>query len=78
MANGVFLVPAFVRFTGTNELPSSYRFRLVSLSCDPNYTFSIDGHNLTIIEVDGVNTQPYVVDSIQIFAGQRYSFVVSI
>lgn len=21
-----------------------YRFRLVSLSCDPNYIFSIDGH----------------------------------
>jgi len=23
-----------------------YRFRLVSLSCDPNYTFSIDGHEM--------------------------------
>jgi iron transport multicopper oxidase len=31
---------------------------------------------MTIIEVDGVNTQPLVVDSIQIFAGQRYSFVL--
>lgn len=46
----------------------------------------------TIIEVDGVNHQPYTVDQIQIFAGkcrlavptntdvrqgQRYSFVVS-
>ncbi|KDR71625.1 hypothetical protein GALMADRAFT_229583 [Galerina marginata CBS 339.88] len=54
-----------------------YRFRLISLSCDPNFTFSIDGHNLTIIEVDGVNTQPLVVDSIQIFAGQRYSFILN-
>nr|AFE48786.2 yellow laccase [Stropharia aeruginosa] len=53
-----------------------YRFRLVSISCDPNYTFSIDGHSFTIIEVDGVNTQPLVVDSIQIFAAQRYSFVL--
>ncbi|KDQ29908.1 multi-copper oxidase superfamily [Pleurotus ostreatus PC15] len=53
-----------------------YRFRLVSLSCDPNYTFSIDGHKMTIIEVDGVNTKPLEVDSIQIFAGQRYSFVL--
>jgi hypothetical protein len=41
----------------------------VSISCDPNFTFSIDGHNLTIIEVDGVSTQPLVVDSLQIFAG---------
>lgn len=53
-----------------------YRFRLVSISCDPNYTFSIDGHNLTIIEVDGVNTEPIAVDSIQIYAGQRYSAIL--
>ena len=53
-----------------------YRIRLVSLSCDPNFTFQIDGHDMTVIEVDGVNTVPQVVDAIQIFAGQRYSFVV--
>ncbi|KAJ6621044.1 laccase [Mycena sp. CBHHK59/15] len=54
-----------------------YRFRLVSLSCDPNFTFTIDGHNMTIIEVDSVNHEPLTVDSIQIFAGQRYSFVLT-
>ncbi|KAJ3513771.1 hypothetical protein NLJ89_g2768 [Agrocybe chaxingu] len=54
-----------------------YRFRLVSTSCDPNYVFSIDGHSMTIIEVDTVNTEPLTVDSIQIFAGQRYSFVLN-
>ncbi|KIM73303.1 laccase [Piloderma croceum F 1598] len=54
-----------------------YRFRLVSISCEPNFTFSIDGHNLTIIEVDGVNTEPLVVNEIQIFAGQRYSFILN-
>ena len=57
---------------------SRYRFRLVSLSCDPNFTFYIQGHNFTVIEVDSVNVEPVTVDSIQIFAGQRYSFVVSI
>ncbi|KAJ7438622.1 laccase [Mycena galericulata] len=54
-----------------------YRMRLVSISCDPNFIFTIDGHNMTIIEADGVNTQPLTVDSIQIFAGQRYSFVLT-
>ncbi|KAJ7438114.1 laccase [Mycena galericulata] len=54
-----------------------YRFRLVSISCDPNWVFSIDGHNMTIIEVDGVNHQPLMVDNIQIFAGQRYSFILT-
>lgn len=31
---------------------------------------------MTIIEVDGVNVEPLVVDSIEIFAGQRYSFIL--
>ncbi|PFH47834.1 multicopper oxidase [Amanita thiersii Skay4041] len=53
-----------------------YRMRLINMSCDPNYTFSIDGHKLTVIEADGINTKPLTVDSIQIFAGQRYSFIL--
>ncbi|KAL0954402.1 hypothetical protein HGRIS_003386 [Hohenbuehelia grisea] len=80
------LINGLGRFAGgpTSELAvinvqqnTKYRFRLVSISCDPNYVFSIDGHTLTVIEADGVNTQPLVVDSIQIFAGQRYSFVLN-
>ncbi|KAG7443864.1 laccase [Guyanagaster necrorhizus] len=53
-----------------------YRFRVLAISCDPNFTFSIDGHNLTIIEADGVNTQPLTVNSIQILAAQRYSVIL--
>ena len=49
----------------------------MSLSCDPAYTFSIDGHELTVIEADGVETHPVTVNAVQIFAAQRYSFVVS-
>ncbi|KAI0312942.1 laccase [Amylostereum chailletii] len=59
------------------ESGKRYRFRIVSMSCDPNFTFSIDNHTFTIIEVDGVNSQPLEVDQIQIFAGQRYSVVLS-
>lgn len=58
------------------EAGKRYRFRLIAISCDPSYTFSIDGHNLTVIEVDGINVEPLLVDSIHIFAGQRYSFVL--
>ncbi|KAF7979529.1 hypothetical protein HWV62_42112 [Athelia sp. TMB] len=54
-----------------------YRFRLVSISCDPNFTFSIDNHNLTVIEMDSQNIVPHNVDSIQIYAGQRYSFILT-
>ncbi|KAJ7642439.1 laccase [Mycena polygramma] len=54
-----------------------YRMRMISISCDPNWIFSIDNHQFTIIEVDGVNHQPLTVDSIQIFAAQRYSFILT-
>jgi len=55
----------------------SYRFRLVSISCDPSFTFSIDSHLMTVIEVEGTNVQPLVVDSLQIFAGTRGSYILS-
>lgn len=48
--------------------------RMINMACDPNYTFSIDGHTMTIIEADGVNVDPLGVDSIQIFAGERPSY----
>ncbi|CDO69696.1 Laccase [Trametes cinnabarina] len=54
-----------------------YRFRLLNMACDPNFMFSIDGHPMTIIEADGQNTQPHTVDKLQIFASQRYSFVLN-
>ncbi|KAJ7167756.1 laccase-4 [Mycena filopes] len=61
-----------------NVIPNlRYRFRLISMSCEPNFVFSIDGHTMTVIEADGVATQPLAVDSIQIHAGQRYSFVLT-
>ncbi|KAJ7229285.1 laccase 1 [Mycena rebaudengoi] len=52
-------------------------FRLIAMSCDPNWTFAIDGHTMTIIEVDGIAHVPLSVDSLQIYAGQRYSFVLT-
>lgn len=54
-----------------------YRFRLVAASCNPSYTFSIDGHNMTVIEADGVETEPVMVQQLHIFAAQRYSIVVN-
>jgi iron transport multicopper oxidase len=60
-------------FDGSGHI-TSYRFRLVSISCDPSFTFSIDGHQMTIIEVEGTNVQPLQVDSINIFVGMHGSY----
>jgi len=70
--------PSNVSLAVVNVKPSvRYRFRLVSISCDPSFVFSIDSHTMTVIEVEGTNVQPLVVDSLEIFAGQRYSVVVT-
>jgi FtsP/CotA-like multicopper oxidase with cupredoxin domain len=47
----------------------SYRLRVISISCDPSFIFSIDSHTLTVIEADSTSVQPLVVDSLEIFAG---------
>ncbi|KAG9310885.1 laccase [Chiua virens] len=54
-----------------------YRFRLLNMSCKTFFNFSIDDHTMMVIEVDGESVEPYTVDSIQIFAGQRYSFILN-
>ncbi|KAG1810914.1 laccase [Suillus subaureus] len=53
-----------------------YRFRLLNMACKPNYIFSIDHHKLIIIEADGQYVESLVVDSIQIYAAQRYPFIL--
>ncbi|KAF8334083.1 laccase 1 [Cantharellus anzutake] len=54
-----------------------YRLRFVSMSCDPNYIVTVEGHNLTMIEADGVAHHPVTINSFQIFAGQRYSAIIT-
>ncbi|KAF8713768.1 multicopper oxidase family, partial [Rhizoctonia solani] len=73
------------RYVGGPQTPRSvinvqrgrrYRFRVINTSAIGSYTFSIENHRMTIIEADGIPHEPLVVDSFQIYAGQRYSVVV--
>ncbi|CEL60162.1 laccase, multicopper oxidase, benzenediol:oxygen oxidorectuctase [Rhizoctonia solani AG-1 IB] len=53
-----------------------YRLRVINASAIGSFAFSIEGHRLTVIEADGIPHEPLVVDSFQIYAGQRYSVIV--
>ncbi|KAG2112450.1 laccase 2 precursor [Suillus cothurnatus] len=67
------LVPLYV----LNVVPGRrYRIRLMSMACRANWVFTIDNHVFTVIEADSELTTPLEVDSIQIYAGQRYSFIL--
>ncbi|KAF5360195.1 hypothetical protein D9758_011376 [Tetrapyrgos nigripes] len=58
------------------EQGKRYRMRLLSMACDPNHVFSIDNHDMTVIETEGTNVEPVTVNAIQILAAQRYSFIL--
>lgn len=39
--------------------------------------FSIEKHEMTIIEVEGMIVKPYKVEKLQINSGQRYSVLIT-
>ena len=54
-----------------------YRFRIISNGVNNcPIQFSIDSHNLTMIASDGSAFKPLEVQSFNIFAGERYDFVL--
>ena len=74
------------RFIGGTEVARSvigvtsgkrYRFRVINTSAMAAFKFSVEGHSLTIIEADGISHKPLVVDSFDIYAGQRISVVLN-
>ncbi|KAL0569009.1 laccase, multicopper oxidase, benzenediol:oxygen oxidorectuctase [Marasmius crinis-equi] len=73
------------RYKGGPEVPYAiinveqgkrYRFRLVSISCRPFFTFSVDGHNITAMEFDGVEHDPVTVQNVDVYAAQRVSVIM--
>ncbi|XP_076435749.1 uncharacterized protein LOC143275484 [Babylonia areolata] len=54
-----------------------YRFRVISaafLNCP--IQFSVDSHNLTVIATDGSSIEPVEVESVNLFAGERFDVVL--
>jgi len=59
------------------EQGKRYRLRIFALSCRPFFTFSIDNHNLTFIEADGILHDAVTVQNIDVYAAQRVSAVLN-
>lgn len=58
------------------ERGKRYRVRIVNTSAMAVFYFSIQGHKLHVIEVDGVDTIKVSLDRIPIAPAQRYSAIV--
>ncbi|KAF9351751.1 hypothetical protein BGX26_010278, partial [Mortierella sp. AD094] len=54
-----------------------YRLRIINTSAAASFLFSIDNHLLQVIEADGTDLNPIMVESLPINAGQRYSVIVT-
>lgn len=56
---------------------ATMRLRLINHSSYFSYWFSIDGHELSIVEMDGVEVEPIPVRGVHANIGQRYSVMVT-
>ncbi|KAI0181548.1 multicopper oxidase [Hypoxylon sp. FL1284] len=76
-------VPQAALFNDTQDLKISvkpgttYLFRMVNIGAFAGQYIWFEGHNMTIIEVDGVYHQPAVAEMIYLSAAQRCSFLVT-
>ncbi|KAJ1882410.1 ferroxidase fet3 [Coemansia sp. RSA 1722] len=59
------------------EPGKTYRIRLINMSALAMFHFSIDGHKMRVIEVDGVTTEEQEVGNIRLSAAQRTSILVT-
>ncbi|KAJ2308424.1 ferroxidase fet3 [Coemansia sp. RSA 2706] len=58
------------------EPGKTYRLRLLNMGDLNSFQFSLPGHSMHVIEVDGEYTKPHAVDGIDIYPAQRYSVLV--
>ena len=58
------------------EPGKTYRLRLINMSAASVFDFWLEGHDMEVIEVDGVDVERYPMESVQVAIGQRYSVLV--
>ncbi|CAN6679600.1 unnamed protein product [Malus baccata var. baccata] len=54
----------------------TYRLRIASLTALSALSFQIEGHNMTVVEADGHNVEPFIVKNLFIYSGETYSVLV--
>ncbi|PWN37840.1 putative iron transport multicopper oxidase [Meira miltonrushii] len=58
------------------EPGKTYRLRLINMAAISKFQFWIEGHEMSIIEADGVDVEEVPVDKIDLAVAQRYSVLV--
>ncbi|KAJ2366720.1 ferroxidase fet3, partial [Coemansia sp. RSA 2607] len=69
-------------FDGNNTKPlyfepgNTYRLRFVNMGTLTSFQFTMPGHRMRVIEIDGEYTEPNEVDGINLAPAQRYSVLI--
>ncbi|EPQ32175.1 uncharacterized protein PFL1_00372 [Pseudozyma flocculosa PF-1] len=58
------------------EAGKTYRLRVINMSALAAFYFYLGGHDMQIIEVEGVDVEPYPVDMLTLSVAQRFSVLV--
>ncbi|GHJ88753.1 hypothetical protein NliqN6_5155 [Naganishia liquefaciens] len=58
------------------EAGKKYRIRIINMSALSMFHLAMEGHDMQVIELDGVEVEPFTVDELSISAAQRYSLLV--
>jgi iron transport multicopper oxidase len=58
------------------EPNKTYYLRIINMSGYAQFYLHIDGHNMTIVEADGVYSMPQTVEDLYIATGQRYGVLL--
>ncbi|PWY97404.1 hypothetical protein BCV70DRAFT_219514 [Testicularia cyperi] len=53
------------------------RMRVINAGSLATFRFSVDGHNMTVIEADATEVEPRVVQSLNVMVAQRYSVIIN-
>ncbi|XP_039045289.1 LOW QUALITY PROTEIN: monocopper oxidase-like protein SKS1 [Hibiscus syriacus] len=72
------LVPDAIEYETIHVHPGkTYRFRVHNVGISTSLNFRIEGHNLLLVETEGVNVSQQNFTSFDIHVGQSYSFLVT-
>lgn len=64
-------------YTFTVDPGKTYRFRISNVGLTTSVNFRIQGHKMTLVEVEGTHTLQNTYDSLDIHLGQSYSVLVT-
>ncbi|XP_039158255.1 L-ascorbate oxidase-like [Eucalyptus grandis] len=56
----------------------TYRLRISSVTVYMYISFILQGHNMTVVEADGHNVEPFVAQNLFIYSGETYSVLIKI